>query len=148
MIAFAIIVVSGAGTAIWHWSSDDNLASDEPPLNLIAMPLRSVRGGVWMDGGSVWVGVVDSKGASFDLTFPYDHATKGYPQAFHGVKEPYAKGAVAFKNSPRAREIALGWLREAGGSNEYVDEAFDYLSGRSHSIVRRIQRDGLRGIFK
>jgi hypothetical protein len=148
LIAFALIVACGAGAAIWLWNSDNNLASDEPPLNAIGMPLRSVRGGIMMDGGSVWVGIEDSKGVSFDLTFPYDHSTKGYPQAFYGVKVPHAKGAIPLSNSVRAREIALIWLREAKGRDEYVDEAFEYLSGRNRSIIARVRRDGLRGIFE
>ncbi len=101
-----------------------------------------------MDGGSVWVEVEDSKGAIFDLTFPYDHSTNGYPNAFYGVKVPYGKGAIPFSNSVRAREIALIWLREARGRDEYVDEAYDYLSGWKHSIFERVKREGLRGIFE
>ena len=147
LIAFATIVVCCASAAFLHWRPDNDLASDEPPLNSIVMPLRAVRGGIMMDGGSVWVGIEDSKGVSFDLTFPFDHSTKGYPQAFYGVKVPHAKGAIPLSNSVRAREIALIWLREARGRDEYVDEAFDYLSGWKHSIFERVQREGLRGIF-
>lgn len=148
LIASAILAVGCAAAAIWHWSPAPNLASDEPPLNSIVMPLRSVRGSIMMDGGSVWVGIVDSKGVSFDLTFPYDHGTKGYPQAFYGVKVPYAKGAIPLSNSVRAREISLIWLREARGRDESVDESYDYLSGWKHSVFERVQREGLRGIFE
>ena len=148
LIAFAIIIVCGVGAAIWHWSPVSSLAADEPPINSLVLPLRSVRGGIMMDGGSVWVGIEDSKGVSFDLTFPYEHSTKGYPQAFYGVKVPHAKGAIPLSNSVRAREIALIWLREARGRDEYVDEAYDYLSGWKRSIFERVQREGLRGIFE
>lgn len=148
LIAFAIIIVCGAGGAMWNWSSVSSLAADEPPINSLVLPLRSVQGGIMMDGGSVWVGVEDSNGVSFDLTFPYDHSTKGYPQAFYGVKVPHAKGAIPLSNPVRARKIALSWLREAGGRDEYVDEAYDYLSGWKGSIFERVQREGLRGIIE
>jgi hypothetical protein len=148
LIFLVVIAVSLVGTAIWHWTQIDSLTSEEAPLNMLSMPFSSVQGNVWMDGGSVWVGVVDSKGMSVDLTFPYDYATQGYPQAFHGAKKPNAKGAILFMNSDRARFIALRWLYLARGRDEGVDDAFVYLSRKKDSIFVRFKDDCLRRIYE
>lgn len=149
--AMALFAATGVGFAVWRVHSDGNLASDEPPFNSIELPLRNIRGDIWMDGGSVWVGVVDSKGASFDFIFPYDYKTKGYPTAFHSASMPktiYPPDAVSLANPARARAIVLTWLRRNESHDEGLERALDYLSGYSHSILRRIELDGIRGVFQ
>jgi hypothetical protein len=148
ILAGVLIMATGIAAMVLRSQSDIDLASEEPPFSAIVLPLKTMRGDIYMDGGSVWVGVEDSSGASYDFVFPYDHKTEGYPAAFHGAMEPYAPGAVPLSNPPRARTIVLNWLRESGRHDEGLERAFDYLSGQNDSIIRRVKRDGLVGIFK
>ncbi len=69
-----------------------------------------------MDGGSVWVHIVDRKGSVIDLKFPYDDSGKGtkYLTAFHGATNGTGKGALALKNVDRAKEVALILLQQYG----------------------------------
>jgi hypothetical protein len=143
-----VILAAGITAIVWHSRSEPNLAAEEPPFNSIALPLRSIRGDIYMDGGSVWVGVEDRNGVSYDFIFPYDHKMKGYPAAFHGAKAPFAPAAVPLANPSRARSIVLGWLRRSDRNNEGLEIAFDYLSGKNRSIIRRVQREGIGGILK
>lgn len=144
----AVILAAGIAASVWHSRSEVNLAAEEPPFSSIILPLKNMRGTIYMDGGSVWVGVEDSSGTSYDFVFPYDHDTKGYPTAFHGAMAPYALGAVPLANPSRARTIVLGWLRQSDRNDEGLEVAFDYLSGKNRSIIRRVQREGIGGIFK
>ncbi|MBK1884847.1 hypothetical protein JIN85_20725, partial [Luteolibacter pohnpeiensis] len=89
-----IVLVAGIAAMVWESQSKFDLATEESPFNSIVLPLKNIRGGVYMDGGSVCVGIDDSAGSSYDFIFPFDHKTKGYPAAFHGAMEPYAPGAV------------------------------------------------------
>jgi hypothetical protein len=152
IVALALVLATVVAFNFWHLRDDGNLASDESPFNSITLPLRKLRGDIWMDGGSVWVGVEDSKGASFDFLFPIDNKTEGYPTAFHGATKPSSPGAVRswgrpLANPSRARAIVLAWLRQADSRDEGLDRALDYLSGYSNSNFSRIH-DGIRGIFK
>ena len=142
------LLAAGIIAIVLHSRSAIDLASEEPPFNKIVLPLKIMRGDVYMDGGSVWVGVEDSIGGSYDFVFPYDHDTVGYPTAFYGAMEPYGPGAVALSNPARARTIVLNWLRDYDMHDEGLDVAFDYLSGRNNSIIRRVQNKGIRGILK
>ena len=144
----SVMLLLGIAASVLHSRSEVDLAAEEPPFSSIALPLRSLRGSVYMDGGSVWVGVEDRDGHLYDFVFPYDHQTKGYPSAFHGATAPYAPGAVPLANPSRARTIVLHWLRQSGRHDEGLEFAYDYLSKRNDSIIRRVQRDGLSGIFK
>ena len=104
-----------------------------------------------MDGGTVNVGVEDSKGDSYYFIFPYDYSTEGYPTAFHSASMPTKispADAAPLTDPARARAIVLTWLRQDDARDEGLDSALEYLSRDNHSILRRIQRDGIRGIFK
>jgi hypothetical protein len=146
--ASALALATGVAIILWNLRNDSNLASDQPPFNSITLPLRGIRGNIHMDGGSVWVGVKDRKGVLYDFIFPYDNKTEGYPTAFYGAMTPHAPGAVPLANPSRARAIVLTWLRQAGGHDEDLDITLDCLSGSNRSILRRVQRDGIRGIFR
>lgn len=148
ILAGVLILAIGIAAMVLHSQSVIHLASEEPPFSSIVLPLRSIRGNIWMDGGSVWVGVEDSNGTSYDFVFPFDYKTEGYPAAFHGVKAPYAPGAVPFTNPSRARTIVLGWLRQADRNDEGLEFAFDYLSGKNRSFIRTVQREGIGGLLK
>ncbi len=143
-----VILAAGIAAIVWHSRCELNLAAEEPPFNSIVLPLKTMRGSIYMDGGSVWVGVEDRNEVSYDFIFPYDHKAKGYPTAFHGSKAPYAPGAVALANPSRARAIVLSWLRQSDRNDEGLEVAFDYLSGKNRSIIRRVQREGIGGIFE
>lgn len=143
-----VILAAGITAIVWNSRSAPNLAVEESPFNAIVLPLKTMRGDIYMDGGSVWIGVEDSKGASYDFVFLYDHKTEGYPAAFHGAMEPYGPGAVPLSNPSRARTIVLNWLRDSGRHDEGLERVFEYLSGRNDSIMRRVQRDGIAGILK
>ena len=148
ILAGVLILAAGIAAMVIHSRSDIDLAMEEPPFSSIVLPLKSIRGSIFMDGGSVWVGVEDNMGSSYDFVFPYDHKTEGYPAAFHGAMAPYAPGAVPLANPSRARTVVLNWLRQSDRHDEGLYSAFDYLSGQHDSIIRRLQRDGLVGIFK
>jgi len=136
----AVILSTGIAAIVWHSRREINLAAEEPPFNSIVLPLKKIRGDVFLDGGSVWVGVEDSNGASYDFAFPFDYDTKGYPSAFHGAKQGYAAGSVPLANPSRAGTIVLDWLEQSERNDEGLEFAFRFLSGRNHSIMRRVER--------
>ena len=125
-----------------------DLSFDELPFSRMALPPRQVSGGIFMDGGSVFVRVTDRNGIVYDLAFPYDHRSGGYPAAYHGALDGTSRAAKQFKDSRRAKVIALNLLNQYGGGSESAKEAYDYLSGNHDSIFGRFNRDGIRGVFK
>lgn len=148
MTVLALILISAAAFAIWNWQRELDLTGDEPPFNSIALPLRSVRGDIYMDGGSVWVGVEDHKGAVYDFVFPIDNKTEDYPKAFHGIKRPSDPTGVPLADPARARQIALHWLRHVERRDDGIDRALDYLSGGNRPIQRRLEELVPRAFFE
>lgn len=103
-----------------------------------------------MDGGSVWVRVVDQAGNTIDLAFPYDHSggKTEYTTAFYGAMNSSHPGAIALKDPKRAKSITLVLLRRYGNiSEDGTKWAYDNLSERDfwnpvdffQDMIHRIQ---------
>jgi hypothetical protein len=149
--AIALFVATVLDFAVWRVRISGDLASDEPPFNSITLPLRSLKGDGGIDGGNVWLGIVDSKGATFDFIFCYDNKTNGYSKVFYYPSVPLgiiASHAVPLANPDRARAIALTWLRQNENHDERQEGALNYLSGYSRSILRRFLNWVRWGIFQ
>ena len=152
-LLLTLLLVLGAGQFLLFWNAREiDLSSDEAPFNRIAMPPQSVRGDYFMDGGSVWVHIVDRNGKTIDLVFPADNSggltEPKYERALHVSMNYSGDGSVSFWDPPpiplrdpqRARDIALDLLR-VYGKDDGAARAYDWLS-KSNSwigiIVRRI----------
>jgi hypothetical protein len=131
LLVVMLAVLGLIGITLVFWQRPLDLSADEAPLNQILLPPQSVGGDIFMDGGSVWVRIVDRGGSAFDLAFPYDHAGTGtkYLTAFHGAGCSSDPGAVAFKNTERAKDVALLLLqRYSAGNDDGAARAYVYLS--------------------
>lgn len=138
----AVAFLTGISLILWKRPLD--LSADEVPLNRIALPPQSVGGDIFMDGGSVWVHIVDRKGSVIDLKFPYDASGKGtkYLTAFHGAKNGSERGAVAFKNADRTKEVALILLQQYGNMAEPgTARAYNNLSEPKLPEISRFLRE-------
>jgi hypothetical protein len=144
---FFIFLISTAAVFVFSKSITNDLSKDESPFNKMALPPRKVSGGIYMDGGSVAIRVIDKNGVTYDLAFPYDHRSVGYPTAYHGAFDGTNRAAKPFKDSGRAKVIALDLLDRYSFGNESTKEAYDYLSGHHDSLYGRFHRDGIRGVF-
>ena len=142
-----VITVPGlVGITLTLWQRPLDLSADEKPLNGIALPPQSVGGDIFMDGGSVWVHIVDQEGTTFDLAFPYDHFGRGtkYLTAFHGAASSSDPGAVALKNPDRAKEVALVLLRRYGDTGHGgTARAYGCLSeSKFHEVSNMVRKIG------
>jgi hypothetical protein len=132
---------------VWKSHATIDLSKEEAPFNSIALPLKSVRGNGMLDGGpTVIVLIMDSKGDSYKFVFPNDPdlGRDGY----HGAFDPFAPGAVAFKDSSRARTIVLQWLSAVREKDEGTEFALKYLSMQNQSSMIRLPREFIRNVFK
>lgn len=108
----------------WYFVRDSedqlDLSAEEAPFGAIAMPPRSVKATMFMDGGSVWVIVIDRDGQTLNFAFPYNHSTSGsrYPTANHGANHAIEPSAIALKDSNRAKEIVLSLLERYREPND------------------------------
>lgn len=136
-LALAAFAVGWAAFSLQRRHKLPDYSADEPPFNAMALPPRSIHASIYMDGGSVWVGVVDRNGRKHDVAFPYDHRTSGYSGAFHGVKHATEPGAKPLSNPARAKAIALELLARFGGRDEQLAHA--YLSGKKDSVFTTVR---------
>ncbi len=91
-----------------------DLSKDEAPFPSILMPPKAVYASGYMDGGSVFVLIIDRSGTEHELTFPidYDGIINSHPTAFSGnFDDP---GMTTLKNPKRAKEIAIRLIDEFG----------------------------------
>jgi hypothetical protein len=127
------VLLTVGGTAIFLRYRPDtlDLSKDEPPFNAIIMPPRSVSADVFLDGGSVFISVIDRTGTNFSFAFPHKAATgtSNFNEAFYGVVHATDPGAILLKNPTRAKEIGLLLLKNYSGfSNESATAIYYHLS--------------------
>ncbi len=111
---------------------DLDLSGDEAPFNSIALPPETVKGDMYMDGGSIHVMVVDAGGKEFDFAFPYDYHSKAgthYGKAFHGAPLSMQPGAIQLHDPERAKEIVLNLLyRYTDPDDRFTVNLYDTLA--------------------
>jgi hypothetical protein len=106
-LLLAIVLLAAAGgfsARLLKHSSDYSL--DEPPFNTLAMPPKSVKSNIWLDGGSVSVSILDRDGKACELVFPVGRGLR-HKTAFYGAYVPNDPKAKQLKHPARARSIAL-----------------------------------------
>ncbi len=137
------MIAAVTGFIVWKSHATIDLAKEEPPFNSMALPLKRVNGDIMLDSGpTVCVKITDSKGDSYKFVFPNDPELGR--DGYHGAFEPYAPGAVAFKDSSRARTIVLQWLSQVREQDEATELAFKYLSQQNQSNIIRVPREVIR----
>jgi hypothetical protein len=147
-MALAAVTVSGLGYGLWQWLREPDLSTAEAPFNSMALPLASVKGDFFMDGGSVRLDVVDNKGVPYIFLFPVDYPSMGYTRAYHGKETPDSKGGTRLSDPERARKIALYWLRWHAAEEEDEETALSYLSGWQRSKINKVRRHGIGALFE
>lgn len=134
---FSTVLLLAAIALILH-KEDLDLSGDEAPFESVALPPRSVKGTMYMDGGSIWVIVVDAEGKKFDFAFPYDHHPKAgthYGEAYHGASLSMQAGAKRLRNPLRAKEVVLSLLyHHADPSDRMTAGTHDTLAEREVPI--------------
>ena len=121
-----------AAVALILRKDDLELSNDEAPFNSIVLPPKSVRGDMYMDGGSIHVNVIDADGKDFDFAFPYDYHSKAgthYRKAFHGAALSMQPGAIQLHDPERAKEIVINLLyRYADPDDRFTMSLYDTLA--------------------
>ncbi len=133
IIGLGIAFLAACAVMLWPKPPLD-LSKDEAPFNAIAMPPRSVQGGMYMDGGSIGVTVTDRTGARFEFNFPieYGKIADPYPTAFFGNIND--RKQVPLKDPARAKRIAIRLLTDYGVPTTSPDEDYGGTAGARRAL--------------
>lgn len=103
-------------------------SKEEEPFCSMAMPIKSVYGDVYMDGGSVVIRIVDRNDKKVQLDYIYDHSSPSapYTKVCYGNEFSGEFSAIPLKNAERARMLGIrllnnhGTNRVSGGAARYL----------------------------
>lgn len=95
-----------------------DLSRDEEPFKSMALPPKSVRGDIIMDGGSVITYVIDRNGIQNVIKFPIERAAtvSRYPTA--NYQNMANQKLIPLKDPARAKEIMFRLLKDYGDKGD------------------------------
>ena len=129
-VSIAILV------AIWFGSSPapDRRRVDPALLSLVP-PFTTFATLYYMDGGSIGVRLVDSRGQAQSFALPVDN-DHTYPRLFVGATHTNNSGAVEIPFGIDTRRMPISWIEANRTSNDSSDLALLHLRGSSRDYAR------------
>ncbi len=85
-----------------------DLSGEEAALARISVPLKSISGDMYLDGGSVYLQVVDAKNEEHDFAFPVSNgAVVSYPVVLSGTVHSTIAAGDPLADPVRAKKVLL-----------------------------------------
>ena len=104
------ILTVGTGILVLRFRHPD-LSQEEAPIARISVPLRTIDGHSYMDGGSVYLEIVDREGVKHEFVAPIVGGVGGtYPVILSGTTSPRSSKGIPLKDTQRAKEALLGLI--------------------------------------
>ena len=125
---------------LWPTASYD-IERVDPRLRELVPPFQSVDAGVYLDGGSVGVSIVDRDSRRLELALPVSpEGGRRYPRLFIGAKHMSKTGAVEVAFSEDTRRMLVSVLEQHAHTTNFNDYALLGLRGAPRDYVRMFGR--------
>jgi hypothetical protein len=122
--------------ALWFWPSPaPDRKKVDPALLALVPPFSKFQTSYYMDGGSIGIRLVDSRGRAQSFALPVD-SDHSYPRLFVGAPHVSEPGTVEIPFNTDTRRLLISWMEEHRNPADSSDLALLYLRGNLRDYVR------------
>lgn len=139
VLIIGIVIATISGSYLWIYRPFEkyNQADVLDSLQSLSGPYKEISTSHWMDGGSIGVYIIDSKGVIFEgcLLQP------NYERFYYGASHPSKEGARELYNPEPTIQHIVHILRTNPNPSYFDDLATAKVSGRLRDTIRLMFRN-------